>query len=127
MADARTSKAVDFSCRVYRQLLMAYPKSHRQEYGPAILQLFRDQCRDAWDAARARGLITFWLRALADLLKTSLLERLSNLNRSRIMPIHFRPTIKPLPYLSPSMSGRIASKSDSFNVNVLPSSLATGH
>ena len=97
MANPRGSKAVDVSCRVYRRLLMAYPKSHRQEYGPAILQLFRDQCCDAWAAARARGLITFWLRALADLLKTSLLERLSNLNRSRIMPIHFRPTIKPLP------------------------------
>ena len=74
-----------------------YPKSHRAEYGAAILQLFRDQCRDAWAEQRARGLIGFWLRTLTDLLKTSVLEHLSNLNRSRIMPTLFRPTIKPLP------------------------------
>jgi len=97
MSNQRDSKAVELSGQVYRRLLLAYPKSHREEYGAAILQLFRDQCRDAWAARRARGLVAFWLRALADLLKTSLLEHLSKLNRSRIMPTLFRPTIKPLP------------------------------
>jgi hypothetical protein len=97
MVNPRDSKAVELSGQVYRRLLLAYPKSHREEYGASILQLFRDQCRDAWAARRARGLVAFWLRALADLLKTSLLEHLSTLNRSRIMPPLFRPTIKPLP------------------------------
>src|SRR5579872_4818939 len=97
MVSQSESKAVEYSCRIYRRLLLAYPKSHRHEYGGAILQLFRDQCRDAWAAQRTRGLIGFWLRALSDLLKTSVLEHLSNLNRSRIMPTLFRPTIKPLP------------------------------
>jgi capsular polysaccharide biosynthesis protein len=97
MADLRESKAVDLSCQVYRRLLLAYPRNHRQAYGAAMLQLFRDQCRDAWAAQHARGLIGCWLRALVDLLKTSLLEHLSNLNPSRIMPFSFRPTIKPLP------------------------------
>lgn len=97
MSNPRDSKAVELSGRVYRRLLLAYPKSHREEYGAAILQLFRDQCRDAWVARHARGLVAFWLRALADLLKTSVLEHLSTLNWSRIMPTLFRPTIKPLP------------------------------
>jgi hypothetical protein len=33
--------------KIYRRLLRAYPKAHRAEYGPAMAQLFRDQCRDA--------------------------------------------------------------------------------
>jgi hypothetical protein len=91
------SKAVEHSCRVYRRLLFAYPKAHREEYGAAMLQLFRDQCRDAWAAKFARGLIGFWLRAMADLLKTSVLEHFSKLNRNSFMLTLFRPTIKPLP------------------------------
>jgi capsular polysaccharide biosynthesis protein len=78
-------KAVERSCRLFRRLLVAYPKAHREEYGAAILQLFRDQCRDAWAANRTRGLIGFWLRALADLLKTSVWEHLSNANRGKFM------------------------------------------
>ncbi len=97
MSDRAESKAVEYSCGVYRRLLLMYPKSHREEYGAVILQLFRDQCRDAWSARRVRGVIGFWLRAIADLLKTSVLEHLSNFNWSRIMSISFRPTIKPLP------------------------------
>ena len=97
MANQRDGRAVEYSCRIYRRLLRVYPRSHRAEYGAAILQLFRDQCRDAWAAQQTPGLIGFWLRALADLLKTSLLEHLSTLNRNRIMPTLFRPTIKPLP------------------------------
>ncbi len=91
------SKAVEHSCRLYRRLLFVYPKAHREEYGAAMLQLFRDQCRDAWAATFSRGLISFWLHAMADLLKTSILEHVSNLNRNRFMFTLFRPTIKPLP------------------------------
>lgn len=97
MLNRHDSKAVEYSCRVYRRLLTVYPKSHREEYGAAMLQLFRDQCRDAWSARRIHGLIGFWLRAMADLLKTSVLEHVSNFKWSRIMLISFRPTIKPLP------------------------------
>lgn len=91
------SKAVERSCRVYRRLLFAYPEAHREEYGAAMLQLFRDQCRDAWAVKSSRGMIGFWLRTIADLLKTSILERLSNLNRNSFMLTLFRPTIRPLP------------------------------
>ncbi len=91
------SKAVEHSCRVYRRLLFTYPKAHREEYSAAMLQLFRDQCRDAWAAKSSRGLIGFWLRAISDLLKTSILEHFSKLNRNSFMLTSFRPTIKPLP------------------------------
>ena len=55
MPDRTENKAVERSCRLFRRLLIAYPKAHREEYGAAILQLFRDQCRDAWATARARA------------------------------------------------------------------------
>jgi len=94
MPERFDSKAVQCSCQLFRRLLVAYPRAHREEYGAAILQLFRDQCRDAWASNRARGLIGFWLRALADLLKTSILEHLSNVNRRKSMIHSFRPSSK---------------------------------
>jgi capsular polysaccharide biosynthesis protein len=73
------SKAVTFSVRLFERLLAAYPKEHRREYGPAMAQLFRDQCRDAWRDRRGWGLTVLWLRVLPDLIKTSALERISSL------------------------------------------------
>jgi len=94
MPEWSENKAVERSCRLFRRLLVAYPKAHREEYGAAILQLFRDQCRDAWAENRARGLMGFWLHALCDLLKTSVLEHLSNINRRKSMLNLFRPSPK---------------------------------
>ena len=73
------SKAVALSGRLFQRLLAAYPKAHRREYGPAMAQLFRDQCRDAWRAGRGWGLTWLWLRVLPDLVKTSVVEHLSTL------------------------------------------------
>jgi capsular polysaccharide biosynthesis protein len=97
MANNTESKAVERSCRIFRRLLAVYPRAHREEYGPAILQLFRDQCRDAWAAGRSLGVAQLWLHALADLLKTSILEHLSTLNRRKSMLASFRPRLTPFP------------------------------
>jgi capsular polysaccharide biosynthesis protein len=79
------SKAVALSGRLYQRLLAAYPKAHRRDYGPAMAQLFRDQCRDAWRAGRGWSLAWLWLRALPDLVKSSVLEHLSTLNERKTM------------------------------------------
>jgi capsular polysaccharide biosynthesis protein len=79
------SKAVAFSGRLFQRLLAAYPEGHRREYGPAMAQLFRDQCRDAWGDGRGWGLIGLWLRVLPDLVKTSVLEHLSTLKERKTM------------------------------------------
>lgn len=97
MPERTVSKAVERSSSLYVRLLRLYPKSHREEYGSAMLQLFRDQCRDAWAASRTRGLLAFWMLTLLDLLKTSILEHLSNLNRRNSMLKLFRPQFTPLP------------------------------
>ncbi len=67
------------SQRFYGWLLAAYPKRHRKEYGTAMQQVFRDQCRDVWNEARSWGLTLLWLRVLPDLFKTAFVERLSAL------------------------------------------------
>jgi uncharacterized protein involved in exopolysaccharide biosynthesis len=71
--------------KIYAQLLRAFPKSHREKYGSAMAQLFRDQCRDAWDEAGNFGLLKLWLRALPDLVGNSIRERLAALNERKTM------------------------------------------
>lgn len=75
------AQAVTVSVKIYERLLATYPPGFRREYGSAMKQLFRDQCRDAWSEARGRGLAVLWLRVLPDLAKTSLCEHLSNFNQ----------------------------------------------
>jgi hypothetical protein len=70
---------------LYERLLAVYPRKHREEYGPAMTQLFRDQSREAWRNARLRGLVMLWLRILPDLLRTSFLEHIDNLKAKKIM------------------------------------------
>jgi capsular polysaccharide biosynthesis protein len=75
------SKSVLISVKVYELLLAACPAEFRREYGPAMKQLFRDQCRDAWNEKRGWGLAAWWLRALPDLAKTAFVEHLTSLRR----------------------------------------------
>lgn len=79
------SRSFSLSQIVYRRLLLAYPKPHRAAYGAAMAQLFRDQCRDAWNEAQGWGLIKLWLRVLPDLVSTSIREQLAALNERKTM------------------------------------------
>jgi capsular polysaccharide biosynthesis protein len=78
-------KAIALSGALFQRLLIAYPKAHRRKYGPAMVQLFRDQCRDAWSNGRGWGLTGLWLQVLPDLLKTSVLEHISTLKERKTM------------------------------------------
>ena len=81
MSNNFESRGVAVSVKIYERLLAACPADFRREYGAAMTQLFRDQCREAWSEARGRGLAGLWLRALLDLGKTSIVEHLASLNR----------------------------------------------
>jgi uncharacterized protein involved in exopolysaccharide biosynthesis len=85
MAAYVKSKAVVFSEKLYARMLAAYPKAHREEYGPSMAQLFRDQCRDAWGEARSWALLKLWLRVVPDVIATSLLEHCATLNKRKSM------------------------------------------
>ena len=88
-------KAVVFSGRLFQRLLAAYPREHRREYGPAMAQLFRDQCRDAWRDRRGWGLTVLWLRVLPDLVKSSVLEHLSTFNERKTMLVRLGIILRP--------------------------------
>ena len=85
MATPANQRAVLFSQAVYRRLQLAYPRAHREAYGEPMEQLFRDQCRDAWQTARTWGLAKLWLRTLPDVISTSLLERFTRNNPGKNM------------------------------------------
>jgi uncharacterized protein involved in exopolysaccharide biosynthesis len=100
MPEKISNRALAISQKIYGRLLSAYPKAHRKEYGPAMAQLFRDQCRDSWDESRGWGMAKLWLHVLPDLINTSIIEHLSNLNprksMSDKMTALFRPLTSPL-------------------------------
>ena len=72
-----TEKTVALNCRFYRHLLSFFPAGYRNEYGPLMLQLFRDQCRDALQE-RPTSLGRVWSRTLADLAFSAAREHLTN-------------------------------------------------
>src|ERR1039458_3887057 len=86
MSTPADAKALLRSQNIFERLLVAYPKAHRVEYGAAMSQLFRDQCRDAWNEAGRWGLTKLWLRVLPDLVKTSALEHLLTIKERNFMP-----------------------------------------
>jgi hypothetical protein len=85
MPKSSESAAVSNSVKFYERLLALYPRDHRREYGPAMAQLFHDQCRDAWGEAGRWGLTVLWLRVSVDLAKTSMAEHLRNLKQRKCM------------------------------------------
>jgi capsular polysaccharide biosynthesis protein len=79
------NRMLTISQAIFKRLLFLYPQAHRNAYGADMAQLFRDQSRDAWQESRHWGLAKLWLRVLPDLARTSLAERLSNLNPRKTM------------------------------------------
>jgi len=95
MSKNLNNRTLAASQTIYERLLRAYPKSHREEYGPAMAQLFRDECRDAWNESQNWGVMKLWLRVLPDLVKTSFIERLAALNKRKSMSDKMTALIQP--------------------------------
>ncbi len=85
MKPAARDREFRVSEMIYGRLLRAYPPRHRAEYGPAMAQLFRDQCRDAWNESQTWGLFKLWWRTVPDWASTSILERLAARKERRTM------------------------------------------
>jgi hypothetical protein len=71
------------SVRIYRALLVAYPKKFREHYETHMVQVFRDSFRYEYHRNGISGVIDLWLHTFADLLVTALMERL--MERSQYM------------------------------------------
>jgi hypothetical protein len=62
-----TEQSVPRHASLYRRLLWLYPASFRNEYRPAMVQLFCDQLRDEVDRRPRRAASRVWVHALRDL------------------------------------------------------------
>ena len=70
--------------RVYRALLVAYPRKFRGDYGELMIQFVRDRMR--CDGGGARGLL-IWLHLVFDLLASAFKERVGGYGMSRGVPV----------------------------------------
>jgi hypothetical protein len=78
----RSDRALRVSERLYKALLVAYPKGFRREYRAQLEQVFRDLCQEELQRGEKTGLWRLWVRTILDLGTTALVERMSDLSRS---------------------------------------------
>jgi len=62
--------------RVYRVLLLAYPREFRRDYGPQMEQAFGDLYRQACERGRRRGIGLLWALTISDLARTAVEQRI---------------------------------------------------
>lgn len=67
---------VALSVRLYRLFLIVYPKSFRREYGPHMLQVFRDYSLRVYDRSGLSGMLSLWALTLLDLLRSMVEQHL---------------------------------------------------
>ncbi len=67
---------VTLSIRLYRLFLYVYPKPFRREYGPHMLQVFRDLSIRAHHRLGPSGMLSLWALTLVDLLRSLVEEHL---------------------------------------------------
>ena len=77
MSNSPLANSLSVSVRIYRALLVAYPKKFRGHYETQMVQVFRDSFREAHHRTGMSGVIDLWLHTGADLLVTALIERIS--------------------------------------------------
>ena len=77
------ANSLSVSVRIYRALLVAYPKTFREHYETQLVQVFRDSFRYEYHRNGISGVIDLWLHTFADLLVTALIERI--MERSQYM------------------------------------------
>jgi hypothetical protein len=73
-----TTRMISRSRSLYALLLKLYPREHRAGYAVPMLQVFTDQCREAFTARGGLGIILLWLRTLPDLGRSALLEHVTS-------------------------------------------------
>lgn len=68
--------SVSLSVRLYRLFLIVYPKSFRREYGPHMLQVFRDYSIRTYNRGGSSGMLSLWALTLLDLLRSMVEQHL---------------------------------------------------
>jgi len=71
--------------RLFRLVLRLYPVQHRDDYGDAMAQHFRDMCREAYDRQGRRGLVKTWIKGVIDTLRNAPVEQWTAIQAGGIM------------------------------------------
>ena len=69
--------SIIWSTRLFRMLLVLYPRPFRRDYGREMTLVFRDTCRQTFHRQGAAGFLELWLTTVLDLFSTALVERLA--------------------------------------------------
>jgi hypothetical protein len=72
---------VIWSLRLFRMLLILYPRAFRRDYGREMTLVFRDTCRQVNRHKGSAGILELWLTTILDLFSTALVERLTEVNK----------------------------------------------
>jgi hypothetical protein len=81
---------VAFSVWVYQVLLLAYPTKFQQEYGPHMLQVFRDCCLRAIRQSGANGMVRLWAITLLDFLRSVFeqhMQKETDMSKSKLIKL----------------------------------------
>jgi hypothetical protein len=81
-SDPRVRRGASLSERLYARLLLVYPPGYRRQYGPLMLQLFRDQYRDARGKGSRWASWQLWWRIASELAETAAQEHLAALEEA---------------------------------------------
>ena len=65
------------SKRVYRVLLLAYPRELGREYGSRMEQAFGDLYREEYERGGRRGIALLWALTISDLARTAVEQRIT--------------------------------------------------
>lgn len=80
---SRLDRASRISERIYRGLLVAYPKDFRERYGAQMVRDFRDLCREKAGRGAPIGFIELWVGVLPDLAESVIRERIARRKLAR--------------------------------------------
>jgi hypothetical protein len=76
MNNSSLANSLSVSVRIYRALLVAYPKTFREHYETQMVQVFRDTYREAYLQMGKLCVLDLWLHTIVDLVFTALIERI---------------------------------------------------
>lgn len=88
--------SVQLSARIYRLLLLLYPRSFRRDFGAEMMRLFVDISGSAVDHRGSIGLAIVWFRILVDTVSAAPRERLAEAqrifcgSRQRLLDLHWQ-------------------------------------
>jgi hypothetical protein len=72
------TRFVCWSARIYSGFLFLYPVDLHRDFGAEMAEVFSEDLADAWRNRRLAGAAAVWWRAVSELFRIGLPQRLSN-------------------------------------------------